>query len=65
MLKKAKHRTKVDRESKTAQVYPRQSQADNENKGEGATKIQENNLNVGLVNFQQESFNFNRVLNLV
>ena len=40
---------------------PRQSQPDNENKGEGATKIQENYLNLGLVNFQQETFIFKRV----
>ena len=42
-------------------MSPRQIHPNNENKEEGATKIQETNLNLGLVNFQQESFNFSRV----
>ena len=39
----------------------KQSLPNYENKEEGATKIQETNWNLGLVYFQQESFNFNRV----
>ena len=36
---------------------PRHSQLDHEGRGEVTTKIEENNLNVGLLNFQEESFN--------
>ena len=38
---------------KDGRMSPRQGQSDHENKREATTKIQEKNLNVGLMNFQQ------------
>ena len=41
---------------------PRQSQQSHEVPGEETTKIQETSLNLGVVNFQEETFTFKRVI---